>query len=98
MVKYFRTNSKFLGRLPAGKMVEAKFEALPNIPKIQTMTSSCGCSVPKFDGVFLNLKFTPDYVPLHLKPQGEYETNKHVTIFYETGEKEIVTFSAKIYD
>lgn len=98
MAKYFKVDNKFIGQVKAGTTTSTFFEKLPDMPKVISVTTSCGCTVDKWSDLFLEVKFTAKAVPLHLKKIGYYEVTQTVTISYDTEEKDILRFTAKVTD
>ncbi len=88
-----------LGTVKVGRLIKVIFNAVDDI-HIESMSSSCGCSTPKYDkdNKKLIVNFIPDKVPVHLKLKGFYETTKSITLHYTNGEMETLSFKAKITD
>jgi hypothetical protein len=61
------------------------------------MHSSCGCSTPTLEGDRkIVIKFNPGYVPIHLYNIGYYTKTPTVTINYQDGQSDVLSFIAKI--
>lgn len=87
-----------IGTVKSGIYVTIKFKALEPIPEIRRLSASCGCTKPSYDEKenLITVKFNTGKIPKHLVPQGYYETSKSVLIHYKDGEKDRLTFTAKI--
>ena len=86
-----------LGTIPVGKKQTIIFESTSPLD-IKTILTSCGCTIPKYDKgkKQLTITYTPGTVPIHLRHQGLYSSRKTITIYYKTGETEVLSFNAKI--
>lgn len=90
----WKTKHINLGVIKAHLKKEIIFVPEGNINDIVSMTSSCGCSVPKkIDGKVV-VVYTPTSVPFHLQSKGEYKTTKNITVNYKDGTKDILSFTA----
>lgn len=68
--------------------------------EIESISASCGCSVPVYDYVedTITVTYTPGKVPHHLKEQGFYTTIQYITVLYADGKKDVLSIKAKILD
>lgn len=98
MAKYFKTKHKYIGKIKTGTRQEFFIEALPDIPEIKEIQTSCGCSAGKLTGNSLKISFKAGYVPLHLKHVGEYEVTQSIKVLYVNGEEDNISFSAKVFE
>lgn len=86
-----------LGSIKEGFIKTIIFEAEEDLENITTMHSSCGCSTPTLDGKRkIVIKFSPGYVPVHLYNIGYYTKTPTVTINYQDGQSDVLSFTAKI--
>jgi hypothetical protein len=87
-----------LGEIRQGKRKRIIFTADNTIKGIKDISASCGCTKADYNKETNELKivYTPKKIPPHLTIQGFYETYKYLTITYIDGEKEVLTFKAKI--
>lgn len=81
-----------------GKRTKIVFKAVKELPKIALLQSSCGCSTPDYNKKTRELivSFKPGKIPLHLRNQGYYTTSKTITITYDTGVKDVLTFTSTV--
>ena len=88
-----------LGNIKIGKKQRIVYQALEELPEIKTLQSSCGCSIPVYDATNnqIIVTFSPGSVPKHLKGQGYYSTTKTITVTYIDGTKDVLSFTAKIF-
>lgn len=87
---------KELGNSYVGIKQEIEFVPIGEIPEINYMSSSCGCSVPKLIDNKIVVTFTPGSIPMHLKQFGMYKTSKKITITYKDNNQDILSFSTII--
>lgn len=85
-----------LGEIKSGKKKELIFTPEGELKSIRNMVSSCGCSSPKKVGNTIVVTYTPGSVPFHLRAKGEYITTKNITIYYNDGTSDILSFTATI--
>lgn len=92
------SNTLNLGTFKQGAKIEVTYQGKKDMPKIVSMTASCGCTTPKFDEdtKVLTLSFKAQPVPFHLRSKGFYETTKRVFINYEDGTNDSVKFKVKV--
>lgn len=90
--------NKDLGTLNLGKRVIIEYKLLNRNLNVYSISASCGCTKPKYNKTtnILSVSYKPKSIPHHLISQGWYKTTKRITVIYDTGEKEILTFKAKI--
>ena len=98
MTKFWKDPVKHIGTVKQGLKLTVMFQSFPNVPKIKKLSSSCSCSVPKFnsfDGTLM-VDFTPRSVPFHLRTQGWYETVKSIHVTYEDSTMDTLKLKAKV--
>ena len=63
---------------------------------------SPGCShctsIKGYENNILKVGYNAEYLPVHLKKQGFQNIRKVITVVYEDGSKEILSFTAKIVE
>jgi hypothetical protein len=79
---------------------EVIFQAIGDFKEIKNMSSSCGCSEPSWDkpSKKLTVSYNPANIPLHLTQQNktEYKTKKSITLYYDDGTNQTLTFTATV--
>ena len=85
-----------LGVIKAHSKKELTFIPEGELNNISSMVSSCGCSSPKQMGNTIVVTYTPGAVPFHLQAKGEYKTTKNITITYDDGTQDVLSFTAII--
>lgn len=97
MVKYWK-QSFVNGELKEGTSSMYTVEATDNIPAIKSISSSCGCSRPKYNKVEkkLEIYFKAGRVPLVRRGFGYYITKKRIVVFYVNGESDTLYLETKI--
>lgn len=95
---YWDKQSKNLGILKEEIKTIVTFEAKGDLRKIISLRSSCGCTTPIYDPEtgMLKVSYKPGLVPKHLEAQGYYNSTKTITVAYEDGIKDVLSFNAKI--
>jgi hypothetical protein len=79
-----------------GKKMEIVFVPDEELPEIDNMTSSCGCSIPRLEDGKIKVKYTPASIPFHLAYQGEYRTTKNITVNFKNKTTNTLSFTAII--
>lgn len=92
----FQQNYLDLGELRVGVTKDIIFYPKEELKDIDTMSSSCGCSIPRIENGNIVVSFTPGSIPIHLQFSGQYKTNKSITLNYKDGSSEMLGFSAII--
>lgn len=74
-----------------------KFQA-EEVLDIKEIITSCGCINPKYDPetMQLTLSYVSADIPIHLRGTGTYDTHKSVTVKYNNGEQDILSFSVTV--
>lgn len=87
-----------LGKVRVGVRQKIIFQKLAKEPVIVDLKASCGCSKPNYvkSKNQVIVLYKPQEIPIHLKVQGTYSTTKTVTVTYEDGSKEVLTFKGTI--
>ena len=90
--------SQSLGKIKVGQKQFVIFNAVAELPTILKMNASCGCTKPEFDKTHNRIvaTFSPGAVPKHLASQGFYATTKSITIYYDNGTTDVLSFTATI--
>jgi hypothetical protein len=88
-----------LGTIKQGTTVPLVFKALKKL-SITQLKPGCGsCTFVKAfnpDTLELGVTFKVGSIPIHLRKQGYYNTRKSITVTYEDGTSEILSFTARI--
>lgn len=97
-MNYWKNKYFDLGVIQVGSVTKITYLANKNIPNILKIKSSCGCAKPKYNPKTnqLTINYKAGSIPRHLISRGSYTTMKKITITYITGQKDILTFKAKI--
>ncbi len=87
-----------LGDIKVGKKQTIIFSSTKQLDNIISLDSSCGCSTPSYnkEQQQLIVIYTPGSIPKHLKSVGVYTTTKTITITYEGGGSEVLSFKARV--
>lgn len=74
-----------------------KFKA-QEVLDIKDIIVSCGCITPKYDVETkeLTVSYVTADIPVHLRNIGAYDTHKNVTVKYNNGEQDILSFSVAV--
>ncbi len=91
---YFETKTKDLGIIKPNSNHVIEFKANHDIPDIQNLHASCGCSQPSFDrtNLIISVTFKAGPIPKHLKG-GQQSFKKTITVTYENNKKDILSFT-----
>lgn len=88
-----------LGDTNVGEKRKFSFMSTGELPEIETITASCGCTTPEYnkeEGVLI-VNFKAGKIPKHLQgKQNYYNTSKYITVFYKNGLKDVLSFTSKI--
>ena len=85
-----------LGEVHVGKKVVIIYTREEEKDDIELVVASCGCSKPEVKGNKIEVVYTPQPIPQHLKNQGFYLSTKVITIMYKDGSKETLKFTGKV--
>jgi hypothetical protein len=96
MTHEFKTKVIDLGTIPPRVKKQVIFEYIGEMPKIYSLTSSCGCSAPYRVGNNIVVDYVPDNIPIHLQHIGFYTTEKTVTVYFSANNIQTLMFKAKI--
>ena len=89
-MKYFLEPHKDLGKVIGGKSITLIYSSGPNRPNIKTVTSTCGCNVPKWNNKEVILKYNNEALPFGYNT--ETRVNKSVTVIYTDNTSEELSF------
>ena len=66
--------------------------------EVTKITPSCGgCTTAKLKDNFLNVTYKPGKIPKHIADKHNFQyVTKTITVTYADGQKEVLTFTAKI--
>lgn len=87
-----------LGEVKSRTKVPVRFTA-NEVLNIKNIIASCGCTTPEYKKggtKEVYVVFNSGDVPKHLEAVGYYTTTKTLTVFYEDGSDDILSFKAKI--
>ena len=89
-MSYFKESVKNIGSIRRGKIVKVNFEALPTIPVITNLISSCGCAKVVYNPVtrILNVTYKTGEIPKHIT--GNQNINASISIYYSNGDMEVL--------
>lgn len=89
-----------LGKIQAGRARNVLFQNIDYKGDIIGVKTSCGCSKAKIDASSGNIEvsFKPEGVPYHLKGEGQYSTQKYITVRYMDNTSEVLTIKAVVYE
>ena len=89
-MSYFKESVKNIGSIRKGKVLKVQFEALPTIPVITNLSSSCGCAkvVYNFMTRILEVTYKAGEIPKHIT--GNQNINASISVYYNNGEMEVL--------
>lgn len=95
-MSYWEKKELNLGVIKAGKSLLIIFEGKKDIqiPAIEALTSSCGCSVPKYNKSKNQIEVTYNNSGIPNQVVGAQNITKYITVKYDTGLSEVLTFKA----
>lgn len=95
---YWKSKYFDIGTVSVGSVTKITYIANRDIPNILTLKSSCGCAKPKYNKKTkqITINYKAGSIPRHLGSRGYYNTMKKITVTYITGQKDVLTFQAKI--
>jgi hypothetical protein len=78
-------------------IVSFEFKATKDLP-IKDIIPSCGCVMPLYDinNKVLRTSFNSGSIPIHLSNQGFYTARKNISIVYQDGTSDLLSFSCKV--
>ena len=89
-MSYFKESVKNIGSIRRGKIVKVNFEALPTIPVITNLISSCGCAKVVYNPMtrILNVTYKAGEIPKHIT--GNQNINASISVYYSNGDMEVL--------
>ena len=89
-MSYFKESVKNIGSIRRGKIVKVNFEALPTIPVITNLISSCGCAKVVYNPMtrILEVTYKAGEIPKHIT--GNQNINASISVYYSNGEMEVL--------
>ena len=89
-MSYFKESVKNIGSIRRGKIVKVNFEALPTIPVITNLISSCGCAKVVYNPMtrVLEVTYKAGEIPKHIT--GNQNINASISVYYSNGETEVL--------
>ena len=90
-MSYFKESVKNIGSIRKGKVVKLQFEALPTIPVITNLISSCGCAKVVYNPMtrILEVTYKAGEIPKHIT--GNQNTNASISVYYSNGDMEVLS-------
>lgn len=79
-----------------GKMVRIVYASKVLLDDIESLSSSCGCTTPKVVGNSIEVFYTSDNIPVHLKPRGYFLSTQYVIVKYKDGTQDHLSFEVKV--
>lgn len=94
----FDISHKDLGTSKAGAMFDFQFLKIDKSREIVSLTPSCGCFNPVYtkDTDTIHVSYKAKGIPEHLKSQGYFYDTKKITVQFNTGPSEVLSFSVKV--
>ena len=89
-MSYFKESLKNIGSIRRGKVMKLQFEALPTIPVITNLISSCGCAKVVYNPMtrILEVTYKAGEIPKHIT--GNQNINASISVYYSNGEMEVL--------
>ena len=89
-MSYFKESVKNIGSIRKGKVIKLQFEALPTIPVITNLISSCGCAKVVYNPMtrILEVTYKAGEIPKHIT--GNQNINANISVYYSNGEMEVL--------
>ena len=89
-MRYFKESVKDIGSIRRGKIVKVNFEALPTIPVITNLISSCGCAKVVYNPMtrILEVTYKAGEIPKHIT--GNQNINASISVYYSNGDMEVL--------
>lgn len=94
----FDISHKDLGVSKEGAIFEFKFLKIDKSREVISIIPSCGCFNPIYvkDTETINVSYRVKGIPEHLKSQGYFFDTKKITVQFNTGPSEVLSFSVKV--
>ena len=89
-MSYFKESVKNIGSIRKGKVLKVQFEALPTIPVITNLISSCGCAKVVYNPMtrILEVTYKTGEIPKHIT--GNQNINASISVYYSNGDMEVL--------
>ena len=89
-MSYFKESIKNIGSIRRGKIVKVNFEALPTVPVITNLISSCGCAKVVYNPMtrILEVTYKAGEIPKHIT--GNQNINASISVYYSNGDMEVL--------
>ena len=89
-MSYFKESVKNIGSIRRGKIVKVNFKALPTIPVITNLISSCGCAKVVYNPMtrILEVTYKAGEIPKHIT--GNQNINASISVYYSNGDMEVL--------
>ena len=89
-MSYFKESVRNIGSIRKGKVIKLQFEALPTIPVITNLISSCGCAKVVYNPItrILNVTYKAGEIPKHIT--GNQNINASISVYYSNGDMEVL--------
>ena len=89
-MSYFKESVKNIGSIRKGKVMKLQFEALPTIPVITNLISSCGCAKVVYNPMtrILEVTYKAGEIPKHIT--GNQNINASISVYYSNREMEVL--------
>ena len=89
-MSYFKESVKNIGSIRKGKIIKLQFEALPTIPVITNLISSCGCAKVVYNPItrILEVTYKAGEIPKHIT--GNQNINASISVYYSNGDMEVL--------
>ena len=89
-MSYFKESVKNIGSIRKGKVMKLQFEALPTIPVIIDLISSCGCAKVVYNPMtrILEVTYKAGEIPKHIT--GNQNINASISVYYSNREMEVL--------
>ena len=89
-MSFFKESVKNIGSIRKGKVMKLQFEALPTIPVITNLISSCGCAKVVYNPMtrILNVTYKAGEIPKHIT--GNQNINASISVYYSNGDMEVL--------
>ena len=89
-MSYFKESVKNIGSIRRGKIVKVNFEALPTIPVITNLISSCGCAKVVYNPMtrILEVTYKAGEIPKHIT--SNQNINASISVYYSNGDMEVL--------
>ena len=95
-MNFFKEKVLHIGEVPTNKSKKIIFEGNGVLPKVKRITTSCGCTKAVQSGNNIVVTFSSGTFPRHLVGMQNMETMKQLIVYFQNGDKEVLTFKATI--